>query len=121
MGTQALQVIESITYLLDCHAGGRGFESRPLRRLIPVRTDHMGNGYFRRHWKNRSVKGVGCELEVRALVVDEYQIVAHEGSDPGPLVNDEEVDGLLGERFPKARLCPVDAYISLDMIVPALF
>jgi hypothetical protein len=31
VGTQALQVIESINYLLDCHAGGRGFESRPLR------------------------------------------------------------------------------------------
>jgi hypothetical protein len=31
VGTQALQVIENINYLLDCHAGGRGFESRPLR------------------------------------------------------------------------------------------
>jgi len=32
VGTQALQVIENTNYLLDCHAGGRGFESRPLRR-----------------------------------------------------------------------------------------
>ncbi len=34
VGTQTLQVIENINYLIDCHAGGRGFESRPLRRLI---------------------------------------------------------------------------------------
>ena len=49
VGTQALQVIENITYLLDCHAGGRGLESRPLRHFLLVRTDHMGNGLFRRH------------------------------------------------------------------------
>ena len=34
VGTQALQVIENINYLLDCHAGGRGFESRPLRHFL---------------------------------------------------------------------------------------
>jgi EPS-associated MarR family transcriptional regulator len=34
VGTQALQVIESINYSLDCHAGGRGFESRPLRHYF---------------------------------------------------------------------------------------
>ena len=34
VGTQAMQVIENITYLLDCHAGGRGFESRPLRHFL---------------------------------------------------------------------------------------
>ena len=33
VGTQALQVIENINYLIDCHAGGRGFESRPLRHI----------------------------------------------------------------------------------------
>ena len=40
VGTQALQVIENINYLLDCQAGGRGFESRPLRYFSFVRTDH---------------------------------------------------------------------------------
>jgi hypothetical protein len=34
VGTQALQVVENINYLIDCHAGGRGFESRPLRHFI---------------------------------------------------------------------------------------
>jgi hypothetical protein len=33
-GTQALQVIENINYLLGCHAGGRGFESGPLRHFF---------------------------------------------------------------------------------------
>jgi hypothetical protein len=45
VGTQALQVIESINYLLDCHAGGRGFESRPLRHLLPVLADYLGNSF----------------------------------------------------------------------------
>ena len=36
VGTQALQVIENITYSLDCHAGGRGFESRPLRHPLSL-------------------------------------------------------------------------------------
>ena len=36
VGTQALQIIENINYLLDCHAGGRGFESRPLRQSLLV-------------------------------------------------------------------------------------
>jgi hypothetical protein len=39
VGTQALQVIESINYLLDCHAGGRGFESRPLLQESLVYSD----------------------------------------------------------------------------------
>ena len=39
VGTQALQVIENITYLLDCHAGGRGFESRPLRHPLLIKQE----------------------------------------------------------------------------------
>ena len=39
MGTQALQVVESINYLLDCHAGGRGFESRPLRHPLSIKQE----------------------------------------------------------------------------------
>ena len=43
VGTQALQVIENITYLLDCHAGGRGFESRPLRQLFSLGDGSCGS------------------------------------------------------------------------------
>ena len=34
VGKQAMQNIENINYLLDCHVGGRGFESRPLRHFL---------------------------------------------------------------------------------------
>ena len=49
VGTQALQAIENINYLLDCHAGGRGFESRPLRHFLVVLADYLGNLVSRRH------------------------------------------------------------------------
>lgn len=65
MGTQALQVIENIRYLLDCHAGGHGFESRPLRRPLRVRTNHLGVGLpcMHRYSQGRAGCTLGARLE----------------------------------------------------------
>jgi hypothetical protein len=87
VGTQALQVIEIINYLLDCHAGGRGFESRPLRLFPPVRPDRVSNGLFRRHRQHPSIEGIGRAVEVRALVVEEPQVVMHEGDELSALAD----------------------------------
>ena len=76
----------------------------PATTSLYVRTDHMGNGLFRRHRQHLSIEGVGGALEVRALVVEEPQVVMHEGDEPDALADLFDADGLAGQGLAEADL-----------------